>query len=280
MSLVQANNTVSQWSVTTTSLPSNPPLLFVTEYRERLKERHIANDEIERRVRMHGFRILRNKRLLRQPFVRETFVPKCERLLKDEDKTVFPTKIEQRPDTAASINETKGPADDVPPREPDKEEQPIEWSCLGPYSFERKGEQYTVARYFKEVVQKPLRYPHLPMIHTGRDGYFPIEFLFYGFGRATGLDADEQCQRTLAFNDEFSAKDRMDNLARCWDLAKQQVPPPSKNNMNMLDAFGVTVGDKMRQNIPLLEHPRVGFKVNDLPTNNGSWNLRNVKFFQ
>ena len=162
-------------------------------------------------------------------------------------------------------------------------EKSIIWSADDPneYSFEMERKEQdplsvTVRQYFLERHGITLRFPKMPLIYVGNGEWFPVEFLFQAFGKMKDANADHQKNAILDFCDKNAGFERVENISKAF---------------RKVQSYGLTFEDITKQynlrvystpvevEAKVLKEPSLKF-ANDQPAsiNNGSWNLRNVKF--
>jgi hypothetical protein len=167
------------------------------------------------------------------------------------------------------------------------------------------GVTHSVASYFLTRYNYALKYPKMPIVYTRegmlgdggvlvyrscltydwlthircyytREGYYPVEFLTQAQERKRGVDA---LDHGLKFNDNFSGTARVEHVQRIKNLASSI----EKNGINLnaiMKQFNLTVSDEPEKfEASILRAPKLKFAGNnDARIQNGSWNLRNVRF--
>jgi len=138
---------------------------------------------------------------------------------------------------------------------------------------------YTVYSYFQEKYGIRLKYPKMPMICTGKGRgrvyeWFPVELLFQSFGKMKNTNEPQQVQDVLKFYDEFSGTNIVKKVE---DLTNN--PQIKEHQEKFLKLFGITKNySAVTLTAKVLEEPCIQFKERPSFINDGSWNLRDVKF--
>lgn len=164
---------------------------------------------------------------------------------------------------------------------------PIIWDCDDPsiHSFEVTDPEdvthkVTIATYFKERYNMPLKFPRGPAIYVkdGRqDAYFPIEFFEQAFGKVKGADMN---RHVLAFNDEFASTERLRHLENVKAEVENVLHRTGGQDLaTLLQQFHIHVEDKpMELQATVLKQPTIEFSRSNKEPRDGSWDLRDAVF--
>lgn len=157
----------------------------------------------------------------------------------------------------------------------------IKWGC-DEESFEKKeGDKtivYNIATYFKEIYDVDIRYTNMPVISTARKGWFPVEFLYQEVSRVGG-NTPEKIQKVLAYHDNNAGTARVEHLQAVRKLAFETGG--EKSLVNLLKNFSLSVHSEPESTrATQLPPPPIEFSNRDrIDSLNGSWNLRDKKFY-
>jgi len=140
--------------------------------------------------------------------------------------------------------------------------------------------EITVAAYYKERYNMELRYPHLPLIHIGRNNMMPMEFLFRASGKMKGANATDQVQAVLGYYDEKAGFECVNNISQLARIACEKLEQNGVSFTSILERFNLRRNpEPQRIMAKVLTEPKLAFSQNQpARVNNGSWNLMNARF--
>lgn len=142
-----------------------------------------------------------------------------------------------------------------------------------------EGVEHTVASYFQKKYKITFQYPHLPLIFIGKKNYLPIEFLFRASGKMRGANHDTQVQAVLGYYDHNAGYACIENISQLGDLACKTLEKEGESFENILEKFNFKRSPKpVELTAKLLAEPQLSFANTSARIQNGSWNLRDVKF--
>ena len=150
------------------------------------------------------------------------------------------------------------------------------------YSFSAEGEELTVASYFDRKFGIKLKYPNLPIIYVDSiskhgGGWYPIEFVYQAFNKSKD-NSNEIVQNTLKYCDKIAGRDYIKEVQMKLDMLQLK-----KNERvifsDRLMRWGVTINESPEvETARVLMPPKISFNNNNVPVNNGSFNMQNVRF--
>ena len=150
------------------------------------------------------------------------------------------------------------------------------------YSFSVEGEELTVASYFDRKFGIKLKYPNLPIIYVDSiskhgGGWYPIEFVYQAFNKSKD-NSNEIVQNTLKYCDKIAGRDYIKEVQMKLDMLQLK-----KNERvifsDRLMRWGVTINESPEvETARVLMPPKISFNNNNVPVNNGSFNMQNVRF--
>jgi len=141
------------------------------------------------------------------------------------------------------------------------------------------GIKHTVYSYFRETYNIELQFPKMPIVNLGRDGWFPIEYLFQAKGKARGANSPAHVQGVLGYYDENSGTGCVDNIAKLSQLACENTTRHGMRFGDMLKQFNLRRGtDPVALTAKVLPEPQLSFSNENASLRNGSWDLRNKEF--
>lgn len=92
-----------------------------------------------------------------------------------------------------------------------------------------------------------MNYPYLPIVHFGRLGYFPVEFLYHSLTDLKGANSTEQVKFALDFHDRHAGKDSIDSISRMLFGTPQQQHDHAKEMEQMLARMNIKVERKPKE---------------------------------
>ena len=143
------------------------------------------------------------------------------------------------------------------------------------YSFSVEGEELTVASYFDRKFGINLKYPNLPIIYVDSiskhgGGWFPIEFVYQAFNKSKD-NSNEIIQNTLKYCDKIAGMKYINEAQMKLDRLQFFS--------DRLMRWGVTINESPEvETARVLMPPKISFNGKTVPVNNGSFNMKNVRF--
>eukprot|EP00559_Dactyliosolen_fragilissimus_P005779 CAMPEP_0184858258 /NCGR_PEP_ID=MMETSP0580-20130426/3389_1 /TAXON_ID=1118495 /ORGANISM="Dactyliosolen fragilissimus" /LENGTH=1354 /DNA_ID=CAMNT_0027354333 /DNA_START=16 /DNA_END=4080 /DNA_ORIENTATION=+ len=139
--------------------------------------------------------------------------------------------------------------------------------------------KHTVASYYREKYRLNLRYPKLPIVYVGKDGWFPVEFLLQAYDKMKGSNLPDQVKGVLGYYDEYSGTRSVDNIKRLSQIACSQSDRYGMSFEQVLKQFNLRrSSEPIELEARVLPEPRLSFENTSASLKNGSWDLRDKKF--
>ncbi|XP_053679147.1 protein argonaute-2 [Anopheles nili] len=138
------------------------------------------------------------------------------------------------------------------------------------------GTRLSVAEYFAKRLNRPLRFPHLNVLHVGssvRSVYVPMEFCSVPFGQALNKQHPEECTREIIRHAATNTQVRKDKIMKLSGQINYNNCPTLKN-------FGIAVGNEFEK-VParIIDAPSLEYANNDqIKPMRGVWRGENKSF--
>ena len=154
------------------------------------------------------------------------------------------------------------------------------------YSFSVEGEELTVASYFDRKFGIKLKYPNLPIIYVDSiskhgGGWFPIEFVYQAFNKSKD-NSNEIIQNTLKYCDEIAGRKYINEVQMKLDRLLDMLQFKKNERVIFSDRlmrWGVTIKESPEvETARVLMPPKISFNNKNVPVNDGSFNMKNVRF--
>ncbi len=140
----------------------------------------------------------------------------------------------------------------------------------------------TVADYFNLRYNVRLNFPHMPMVFIGNREWFPIEFLFQAFSKKRAPPDSTKKAVLQYYNDVNAGTNCVTNIKELTDRAMRRLEKLGLNVEKVLSMYNLRMSnDPVKVEARVLDEPKISFANNmSKQINNGSWDLRNVKFYE
>jgi hypothetical protein len=140
--------------------------------------------------------------------------------------------------------------------------------------------KYTVAAYYYEKKGIKLKFPHLPIICMGRDGFFPIEFVYQAFSKKKDANSSQDLKTTLDYYDKNAATESIQNIMHLKKTAENLQNARGVRMSDILMQYGFRIEQEPQEvDAKVLPLPTLSFKSGGaVQLGDGSWNLNGVKF--
>jgi len=138
----------------------------------------------------------------------------------------------------------------------------------------------TVAEYFWKRYGIKLRYPRMPLVSIGKREWFPVEFLFQAFGKMKGANSDSQKNAVLDYYNDTAGSKRVNTISNLTTRAFSQLQRYGLTVQDVLSQYNLRMShEPVEVTAKVLPEPILKFANNNTASiQNGSWNLRSVKF--
>lgn len=161
--------------------------------------------------------------------------------------------------------------------------QPLIFWCCEDHEFDVKERKHNPASYYADVYDIKLKYPHLPVICSGNNEFFPVEFLFQEVGRIPreGNEDQERLKEVLEYHDTHAGPRRLQHIKNLKTLASNNPAGPDVLGLtDLVRKFGFKVSDQTSiVDAKWLQSPALHFDGSfERNTERGSWNLLRKKF--
>jgi hypothetical protein len=140
--------------------------------------------------------------------------------------------------------------------------------------------KYTVDAYYYEKKGMKLKFPHLPIISMGRDGFFPIEFVYQAFGKKKDANSVNHVKTVLDYYDKNAATDSIQNIKHLKKTAENLQNARGVYTTDLLMQFNCIINQEPQELVASVKPlPTLTFMDNrGVQLGDGSWNLNGVKF--
>jgi len=144
--------------------------------------------------------------------------------------------------------------------------------------FDHNGTQMSVAQYFKQQLNQPLRFPSLPCVEVGKGAMYPLEFCSVPEGQIARRQVPPDVTRKMVEFSTLRPADRFRDIERGVGLL-------AYGQSEYVRQFGLTVdtaNGPLRLQARVLNTPKLqygqGSKDRFTVPRNGSWNMADKKF--
>lgn len=139
----------------------------------------------------------------------------------------------------------------------------------------------TVTEYFRDRYCIRLKYPCMPIIHLGKSGWIPVEFLYQAFSKMKDANSDSQKNAVLEYYDRNAGNENVINIQNLLKQASRVLERRGLNVSHILSQYNMRLSESpIEVMAKVLPEPSVDFANEKARLNNGSWNLMGKKFSQ
>jgi len=166
----------------------------------------------------------------------------------------------------------------VEPRKPYKKDDQTEEEHEAIINALPPGVTHTLASYYKEKKGISLKFPYMPAVFIGKNEWFPLEFLSQAFGKSKDANGPNHVKAILGYFDDHAGSRCVDNVT---NLMKRLVMEQDRAGVDVFQQFSMTRSDEpMQFKAKVLPLPKIIFGNEGAELRNGSWDLRNKKFYR